>query len=111
MSGLKPLRWSLRIGTLAVAAINALPSSPYFDPLLFWLGRLVGTTWAGAPIVFHGTSALIFVATLCGAALPAVIGRWFAPSLVGPNVGALVRLVAASLLAWPALWALASGGN
>ena len=86
------LRRPLMLATLAVAIVNGRPFSPYFDSVLFWLGKLVGRTWAATPAVFHGTSVVLTLATLLAAAAPALLGRRFAGRWIGPTAQAAIWL-------------------
>ena len=96
-------RWLLLLATLAVAIVNGRPFSTYFDPMLFWLGQLVGPKLASAPIVFHGTSLAITLATLLVSAIPALLIRLIAGRWVGLSWQAGIWLLTAAAMSWPTL--------
>ena len=96
-------RWPLMTVALAVAIINGRPFSPYFDPVLFWLGKLAGRAWMALPVVFHGTSVVLTLATLLVAAIPALLMRRFAGRWIGPSAQAAIWFLATVAIAWPAL--------
>ena len=97
------LRWSLLLAAIAVAYVNGRPFSPFFDSVLFWLGKLVGRTWAASPAVFLGTSVVLTVATLLVALVPAFLARLIASRWAGDIGQAAIWLLATIAIAWPAL--------
>ena len=96
-------RWPPVLAALAVAIVNGLPFSPYFDPALFWLGKLVGRTWLASPAVFHGSSVVVTVGTLLVAAIPALLARYGAGRWLGPTAQAAIWLASTIAIAWPTL--------
>lgn len=98
----KPLiTWPLLAATVAVAIVNGRPFSPYFDPMLYWLGKLVGRAYQASPIVFHASSIAITILTLLLAAVPALLAR----KALGRDsiVPRLVWLAVATAASWPTL--------
>ena len=95
------LEWLILAAIIAVAVVNGRPFSPYFDAVLFWLGKIAGRAYAASPLVFHATSAVLTMLTLLVAAVPALVVRL----AIGPRsiVPATVWFVAAWAASWPAL--------
>ena len=92
-----------RLAMVAVAIVNGRPFSPYFDPVFFWLGKLVGPDWMALPVVFHGTSAVVTLATVLLAAIPALLLHKLAGRWAGGGWPAVIWLAATVAIAWPAL--------
>lgn len=88
---------------LAAAIAAGLPFSPYFDTVLFWLGKTSGPAWAASPAVFHGTSVIVALGTLSIAAVPVLLARWLASRWISRAGLAAIWCVAAIAIAWPAL--------
>lgn len=88
---------------LAVAVFNGQPVSVYFDPLLYWLVRMLGRQWVGSPVAFHGTSVLLTALTLAVAAVPPLLARLVLGARVGAVTFVLVWLAVSLLIAWPTL--------
>lgn len=103
------LQWPILTAIIAVAILNGRPFSPYFDPMLFWLGKLAGRAYAASPIVFHGTSVALTAMTLFVAGIPALLLRLaYARGSIVPGLVWLAAVVAAS---WPALRILLGIGD
>ena len=88
---------------VAFAIVNGQPFSPYFDPVLFWLGKLAGRAWMASPVVFHGASVVIAVLTLCLSAIPALLFRLAAGRWIGGQWLAAIWLSSTIALSWPTL--------
>ena len=88
---------------LAASVTAGLPFSPYFDTVLFWLGKSAGPAWSASRAVFHGTTLIITLAILAIAAIPARLTRWLASPWIGRAGQAAVWCVATIAIAWPAL--------
>ena len=88
---------------LAAAIMAGRPFSPYFDPMLFWLGKAAGPTWASSRALFHGTSVAITFALLLVASLPAFLVRLAARRWLGGVWQALIWCLGTIAIAWPAL--------
>lgn len=85
------------------AVIAGMPFSPYFDPALFWLGRLAGPALGRSMILFYGTTIIIALVVLAVAAAPASIARRFVAHPSKWLVGGVLRLATALAIAWPAI--------
>ena len=87
----------------SVSLVAGMPFSPYFDPVLFWLGRLAGRALVGSPILFHATTIVIALATFLISAGPAfLLARRVGKG--NPHLGImLLGLAVAMLIAWPSL--------
>lgn len=88
---------------LAISLTAGLPFSPYFDTILFWLGKMAGPAWAASPGVFYGTTAILMLATLSIAAIAGAIARWLASRWIGRTGQLAIWCAAALAIAWPAL--------
>lgn len=97
------VRGLLLLATLAVSILNGRPYSTYFDPMLFWLGKLAGPKLVASPVVFHGTSLAITLATLMVSAIPALLIRFIAGRWIGLSWQAGIWLLTAAAISWPSL--------
>lgn len=92
---------------LTASVTAGLPLSPYFDTVLFWLGKTAGPAWTASRAVFHGTTLIITLATLAIASIPAFLTRWVMPRLTGRPISgvwqSVILCVTAIAIAWPAL--------
>jgi hypothetical protein len=93
----------LLLATLAVAVLNGLPSSLYFDPMGFWAGKVFGREWMNSTVGFYANSVLVTLVTLIVSWLPAAAFRKVIPHLVGPLGYRFIWFAGAALIAWPAL--------
>lgn len=104
MIGAALLSWGLHLATIGVGVVAGLPISPYFDPMLFNLHKVVGRTWPGDhPMLWYGSTLALAALALAIAALPAVLVWRLAPRSAAPILSRAVWFVGTTAVAWPAV--------
>ena len=97
------LKVALLLAAIGVSAVNGAPSSPLFDPVLYWLRPALAPLTVGPDTLFHLSSIFIALATLMLSGISAAIYER-ARALPQSTVGSMaIWLSAALLLSLPGL--------
>src|SRR5690349_17728012 len=86
---------------LPLALLAGWPTSPFFDPVLFWLGQVLPSL-KQSPALFWGTTALLVVATLLLAEIARLLAKAITRGALGGVPARLVWLLVIAGLTWPA---------
>jgi hypothetical protein len=98
------LRGVLFAVTTALAVINGLPLTPFFDSISYILYLFTrGSSFITGDVLFYGTTAFIAVMTLLLAGVPAAVYERICGLQASTPVSLGIWLVATALLALPVL--------
>jgi hypothetical protein len=98
------LRGVLFAVTTALAVINGLPLTPFFDSISYILYLFTrGSSFITGDVLFYGTTAFIAVMTLLVGGVPAAVYERIRGLQASTPVSLGIWLVATALLALPAL--------
>jgi hypothetical protein len=108
MQALGSRQWLLRgvllAVTAALAVINGLPLTPFFDSISYILYLFTrGSSLIAGDVLFHGTTAFIAVMTLLLGGVPAAVYERIRGLQASTPVSLGIWLVATALLALPVL--------
>jgi hypothetical protein len=101
------VRGLLLIGVVGVSILNALPSSPIFDSIFFYVDTFArGTPLYSPQLYFHLTTGVIAVLTALVGGIPAAVYERIRGLRQSTSVSLAIWLIAAGLIALPSLMSL-----